>query len=412
MSSTADKTVYELLQKTVNEKAYGSIELNKALERMADKSEKPYVTALFYGVLQKSLQFDYIIGKLAEKPPKNAIKLILKIGLYKLRYMNVPDHAAVDCAVELCKSVGKGGAAGFVNAVLRKSKTISLPPVTDAFSLSVAASVPEFLTELLISDYGFDFATELLMANLDDRTHIRRNGIKISESEFEKEIGVFDTKKTSCGYYVTHNTLEKLNSENYIVQSLSSMLAVRKFFCESDRKILDLCSAPGGKSVYLYELHKGNADITACDIRPHRVALIEKYARKVGAKLNIMQNDATAFRAEFENGFDCVICDVPCSGIGVIGKKPEIALKISFGDLDALESTQRDILSTAARYVKFGGRLCYSTCTVLKRENDAIIENFLKENKNFELTQGGVMRLFPNVDGCDGFFAAVMQRVK
>lgn len=407
----ADKTVYSLLQKTVNEKAYGSTELNKALNAMADKSENPYITALFYGVLQKSLQFDYIIGKLCDKSPKSSVKLVLKIGLYKLRYMNVPDYAAVNGAVELCKALGKGGASGFVNAVLKKSISVELPEITDTASLAVVASVPEFLAEIIIGDHGFEFAKDLLTANCETNTHIRRNGLKISERDFIEKYPFLAEKSTDTGYYVTHNDMQKLEKGDYIVQSRSSVLAVRRYFRAGDKDVLDLCAAPGGKSVYLYELHGGNAEITACDIHAHRVELIKKYARSAGAKLNVLQNDAAEFYADFENKFDCVICDVPCSGIGVLSKKPEIALKISPDDSDALEGVQRAILSTAARYVKTGGRLCYSTCTVLKRENDFIVGNFLENNRNF-VADGDFLRLFPNTDKCDGFFVAVLKRVE
>ncbi len=411
MSVSADKTVYLLLQKTVNEKAYGSIELNKALNAMADKSENPYITALFYGVLRKSLQFDYIIGKLCDKSPKNAIRLILKIGLYRLRYMNVPDYAAVSGAVELCKALGKGGASGFVNAVLKKSGSVKLPEITDGFSLSVVASFPEFLTRLLVNDYGFGFAKDFVLAETETETHVRRNGLKISDVDFALKYPFLKEKITDTGYYVTHNDLEKLEKGDYVVQSRASVLATRRYFRSGDKDVLDLCAAPGGKSAYLYELHGGSAEITACDIHPHRVELISKYARGTGAELKVMRNDATVFNAAFENKFDCVICDVPCSGIGVVNKKPEILLKISPSDSDALEETQRAILSTAARYVKTGGRLCYSTCTVLKRENDGIVENFLKENADFA-RDGEYMRLFPNTDGCDGFFVATMKKVR
>ena len=409
MSIAADKTVFSLLKKTVNEKAYGSIELNKALESLPDKTENPYITALFYGVLQKSLQLDYILDKLCNKPPQSSIKLILKMGLYKLRYMDVPDYAAVNGAVELCKSLGKGGASGFVNAVLKKSGSVELPQISDEHTLSVNASVPEFLVNLLSADYGFEFAKDLLTAKIDTRTHIRRNGLKIPQREFDEKYAFLAQNSTECGYYVTHNDMQKLEKGDYIIQSLSSMLVAEKFFRENDKTVLDLCAAPGGKAVYTYELHGGNVAITACDIHSHRVELIKKYAAKTGADITAMVSDATVFNSEFESKFDCVICDVPCSGIGVICKKPEILLKITPEDLDEIEKTQRAILRAAARYVKTGGRLCYSTCTVLKRENDGVIENFLKEHSEFAI-DGEPMRLFPHLGGHDGFYAVTMKK--
>ena len=181
---------------------------------------------------------------------------------------------------------------------------------------------------------------------------------------------------------------------------------------------MDLCAAPGGKAVYAATLI--GADVTACDIHPHRVELIKSYAKSAGVKINAIQNDATVFKPSFESAFDCVICDVPCSGVGVIKNKPDVMLNRKEEDLRSLAELQYKIISTAARYVKPSGTLCYSTCTVFKEENEDVANRFLSENPDFEnLSAGcekaqactdGYVRLYPQTHGCDGFFVAKFRR--
>lgn len=176
---------------------------------------------------------------------------------------------------------------------------------------------------------------------------------------------------------------------------------------------------PGGKAVYLAQL---GADVTACDIHPHRVKLIESYAKRMGVKLKAEVSDALKYRSDFSEKFNCVVCDVPCSGIGVMFSKPDVIINRKEGDVGALSALQYSILTTAAAYVADGGQLNYSTCTVFKEENEDIINRFLNENSNFILEKAacahvsadgdGFVRLFPKTHNCDGFFVAKLRRVK
>lgn len=410
-----EKVVYELCSEVFQKKAFSSIILDKALKKENFQPQNAaYITNFFYGVLDHSIEFDYILSVLVPKKPKPAAAVLLKMGLYLLRYSSTPPYAAVDKIVELSKASGKGGVSGFINAVLKKSQNIVLPQISDENTLSINSSTPLWLVNTLIFDYGFDFTKKLLCHKNDNLTHIRVNRFNISNADFALKYGKILENPTKYGYYVTHSTIEKLSKSDYVIQSYASIAAVDYFYDGNAGNILDLCAAPGGKAVLMKERSftcGKNAEIIACDIHPHRVELIKKYAGFTGAELNTVQNDATVLKEDWIEKFDLVLCDVPCSGIGVEGSKPEIVLNKDLKDVDELAKIQKNIINTAKNYVKKGGYLCYSTCTILKKENDDIIEAFLKENDNFIIHEN-YMRLFPHMDDCDGFFAAKLKKVR
>lgn len=400
--------------------AYSSIELNRELRGIADERDRGYVSRLFYGVLDKSVQLDYIISKLTKKRPKPIVCVVLRMGIYMLRYMDEPSYAVVNTQTELIKTLGKRELSGFVNAVLRASESVKLPirDKNKALELSVNLSAPEWIAKKLIKEYGYDFAAAFLAAELTDKTHVRINEREINKDEFCALAPSIE--QSPCGCFVPYAELRKINPGLYVVQSLASALAVECYTYGLSRgaKILDLCAAPGGKAVYAATLI--GADVTACDIHPHRVELIKSYAKSAGVKINAIQNDATVFKPSFESAFDCVICDVPCSGVGVIKNKPDVMLNRKEEDLRSLAELQYKIISTAAQYVKPSGTLCYSTCTVFKEENEDVANRFLSENPDFEnLSAGcekaqactdGYVRLYPQTHGCDGFFVAKFRR--
>ena len=425
MREDRDCVCYELLMKVFRDNAYASIELNNALAH-CNENDKPYVTKLFYGVLERNVYYDYVLGLFAKEKPKKAIATVIKMGYYLLECMNVPAYAAVDNTVKLCRKLGKGGASGFVNSALRKFGEVSLPKEDSAYYLSVRYSYPLWLCELLVRDYGYEFTKELLAYEPERRTHVRANLLKITSEEFEKKYGLDseasraanEAEKTPVGYYMTRKTLEKIDSSDYFVQSAASIAAVYSYlYGIKPSSALDLCAAPGGKAVLVASV--ANIPVVACDFHSHRVELIEKYAKRAGVKIEAVQNDATVFRPEWENKFELVICDVPCSGIGVAGSKPDILFNRSPNDIEELAKTQSAILRTASRYVKNGGRLCYSTCTIIKSENDDVVKGFLKGNENFSIEkikspysaeEENLIKLFPHIHKTDGFFVAVMKK--
>ncbi len=412
---------YYALHKVFVDGAFSSIVLNDALKE--NRTEAPSITKLFYGVLDKSIQFDYLIDNAVAKRPKTSVRILLKMGLYMMRYMSVPDYAAVDKIVSLCKTVGKAGIAGFVNAFLRKNSELSLPSreeVDENTYLSVIYSYPKWAIEKLVEEYGSGFVEEFLSADINLYTHIRANITKIDNTEFDKKMQAIGYEnKSKYGYYVTHNQLQQLKKSDYIIQSFPSMAAIYALIDGlTIDNALDLCAAPGGKAILIKQLT--GALVTACDILPHRVKLINKYASSVGiSDIKIAVNDAKNFLFEWVDFFDFVLCDVPCSNFGVVGSKPDIVINKNEHDTEGLKKSQYDILNTAAHYVKPNGILAYSTCTVFKDENESIAEKFLSEHKNFilepitgEFADGnGFLKILPQKDHCGAFFAVRFRRI-
>ncbi len=416
---------YNLLSDVFIENAYASIQLNSYLSEIKDERDKAYISSLFYGILEKNVQFDYIIRKLVNKKPKTSIEILLKIGLYHLRYMSTPSYAAINETVELAKQVGKNGITGFINAVLRKSESVILPhegEVSNSVYLSVNFSIPMWICTKLIEQYGYDFAKEFLAYKPDHLTHIRYNSRVITAQEFEENLKDNDIIKSELGYYVTHNVMSGLKKSTYTTQSLSSMIATQCYLPKDIQApvVLDLCGAPGGKSIYLEELCP-SAIIYCCDVHPHRVELIKKYAQRMKSNIIPTLSDASQIFPEWINRCDIVICDVPCSGLGVYKNKPDILFNKKSGHIEKIKQLQMTILDNAKNYVKIGGVLNYSTCTILKEENEDNINDFLAANKGFVLdkidtpivkSDTGIIKLFPHTDdGCDGFFVARLRRI-
>lgn len=407
-----ENAAYNVLKKVLYEGAYSSVELDRVLS-LTDEVNRGAVTALVYGVLDKNVALDYVIGKLAAKGKvKNNIAVILKMGLYEIIFGNTPQYAATDRYVRFARE-RVNGAQGFVNAILRAAKTAVFPCGDDAASLSVRFSRPEWAIKRMINDFGVEKTVENLSSVFDGRTHIRRNSRTVSVEEFDKEIEHSDEKHnysaTSKGYYVTRNTLKNLNPTHFTAQSLSSIYAAEAYAegLSGKIRILDLCAAPGGKSVYLSELLP-EADITACDIHEHRVRLIEAYASRMKSRIKALKNDATVKRNDWYETFDLVVCDVPCTGSGLICSSPDILLGKKDSDVFALAELQYNILSVAADYVKPGGRLAYSTCSLFTAEDERVTEKFLQSDSRFE-AYGNAIRFFPN-EGLDGFYILRMKR--
>ncbi len=413
-----DYVCYELLMKVFRDNAYASIELNTALATVAS-ADKAYVTRLFYGVLERSVYYDYVLGKFAKEKPKKPIVVLIKMGYYLLENSSVPAYATVNNIVALCKKAGKGGASGFVNSALRNFGSVALPLEGTTEYLSVRYSYPLWLCQMLCDEYGYDFTQRELAADAEKRTHIRVNTGVISLEDFTEKYRGKELDPSGVGYYVARNTVSELDAEDYVVQSAASVIAAKAYVAGLPlvENILDVCAAPGGKSVLLSSLT--NAKVTACDLHPHRVDLIRKYASHCRADIQAVLQDATVFRPEWENKFDLVVCDVPCSGIGVAGSKPDILYNRAADDIEDLVTVQAKILRNASRYVRAGGRLCYSTCTVLRRENGAQIEAFLSEDKDFVRTpilspldgkRYDEIKLFRHLHHTDGFYVAALSK--
>ena len=327
-----------------------------------------------YGVLDKDVYLSWLIAQNCASSPKSAVKVVLKIALYMLEFMGKHDYMVVDCAVELVKKLGKSGAAGFVNGFLRSYKVPPLPNDC-ANGLAIKCSTPLWLAKKIRRSYKKE-AEEILSAQvLGQSVRFVRGAEKyLGEKHFEtpfKDTYIFPNFVRDEGFY----------SGDYTFQSVGSV-AIGTAISPCER-VLDACSAPGGKAVLL--AGKCNS-VTASELHPHRTKLIEEYAQRMGVKnITAVTQDSTVFVPEWENAFDAVLCDVPCSGTGVMGENPDIKLNRKEEDIPSLNKVQAAIINNCARYVKSGGRLYYSTCSILPEENDSIAVSFLQGNGDFSL---------------------------
>ncbi|MDE7453885.1 MAG: hypothetical protein K2N22_05700 [Clostridia bacterium] len=335
---------------------------------------KPRTVKICYGVLEKDIYLNNIISANTQKPPKSAVRLILKIALYMLEFMSKHDYMVVDSAVELTKKLGKDGASGFVNAFLR---SYSLPPEPQSADekISLECSAPLWFVKRVRRSYKSEAAEILSAASEGISVRFERN----AENYLDKPH--IDTPFENV--YIFKNFIRDENFDNggYTFQSVGSVAICNAV--EPCGKILDACAAPGGKSVLLSK--KCDA-VTANELHPHRAELIKAYAGRMGAEnITVNVGDSTVFNPEYENKFDAVLCDVPCSGTGVINENPDIKLFRKEEDIASLNETQLAVLKNCSRYVKSGGRLYYSTCSILPEENDSIVYKFLQDCKGFTL---------------------------
>lgn len=405
---------YNVLSKVYQGGAYIKQALNST---QVEERNRSAITKICYGVLDKDITLEYILDKFCSKKPKLSIKILLKIGVYAIRYLNTAPHAVTDTLVSLCKKMGKGGVSGFINAVLRNyvRNGVTLPVDSDVKSLSVTYSCPEFLVEKLIADYGIErtkqiisFDEELSYVRFDKDGESYLDGLKINyqNTVFENLYSV-QNFKLDGGFY----------DGIYTFQSIGSVAICS--LCSGGEELLDCCSAPGGKAVLLSQRYKS---VIACDIHEHRVGLIKSYTERMN-KSNVYPTllDATVFNKDFENRFDTVLCDAPCSGTGVIKQNPDIKLHRSSDGVTELHNLQLKILSNVSKYVKKGGELIYSTCSVLKDENDLVIKNFLSINGGFTVEKANCklqglktkygLQFLPNLSMGAGFYVCKLKKL-
>lgn len=397
--------------------AYSNIAVNSHLKQ-ADltPADKAFATALIYGVLDRKITLDYVIKSFVKTPLKKLSPFTLnnlRVALYQIMFMDkIPESAAVNEAVKLVKKSKESRNAGFVNAVLRNIlRAESLLPTGDSVSdLSVIYSCPESIIESFISDYGKETAVIILAQSLKPAPlTIRVNTIKTDIKTFVEEMPDSVAVKPegavvlNKGIDINNNPLYKKG--HFYVQDTASQTAVSVLAPKPADRVLDMCAAPGGKSFAMALLMENKGEIISCDIYDHKCELIKKSVNRMG--LDIIKptvQDATIFNADFGE-FDCVLCDVPCSGLGIIRRKPDIKYK-DFSEFDSLIPIQTEILNNAKNYVKKDGRLLYSTCTLRKAENEDIINKFLAENSGFKLEYSHTF--MPHIDGTDGFYCALL----
>lgn len=416
---------YQCLDNIFRGGAFSGIELNAALNA-ADKADRPLITKLVYGVLDKNIELEYNLGLFADKI-KPSLSPLLKIGAYALEYLAMPPYAVINECVETAKALGKGGLSGFVNGTLRnldralQSKNITLPKQFDKM-LSVRYSFPLWAVKKLLKQYGNDFTQSFLSYEPPKETHLRINTAKISPEDFKKLLGEknipYSPSPFPDGVYVS-GAPEDIASPLFTPQSPGSMLVALALGATDGASVLDLCAAPGGKSAYIAAMNPNSA-VLALDLHPHRVELIKSYARRMGVEnITARAGDATVFDPSLEGAFDFVLVDAPCSGFGVFHSKPDIKFFRKETDIAELADLQKQILLNAAKYVKKGGALLYATCTLFDEENAAVVKHLLGAREDFGLEKfalpaagetDGQIQLFPHIHKIEGYYIAKLKR--
>ena len=423
--NTAFLKSFEVLSQVYAERAFSSLALNRALNS-CKQQDKALITKVVYGVLDNDVKLDYVISRHVKKMPKGETLLYLKIGAYCLMDLSLPVYTVVNDVAELSKLSGDKRTVGFVNATLKSIaqnvKGFDDYPADPVVRLSAENSYPEWALKKLIKDYGLDVATQIVSTHLDNRTTVRFARETDAKTVAEKYAVAAEPTVFSDAFYVKGAL--PVDSSDYTAQSLSSMAIAR--ICvnllDGGGSFLDCCAAPGGKSVYVKQL-KPNASVTSCDVHPHRVGLIESYAGRMGVQLDTRCQDMTEYLPQLEQAFDVVLTDVPCSGFGVLDTRPDVKLFRQSIDISELMKLQYAILGNCCNYVKVGGYLVYSTCTVFDNENGQNVRKFLKEHANFafgsidlpefsEANGKGYYQFLPHKDGVQGFFVAVLKRTE
>ncbi len=416
---------YQTLREVYVNGAFSSIALNKTLYNCKNR-DRALITKLVYGVLDNDIRLSYIISKYVRKFPKGDALLFLKIGVYCLTDLSLPVYAVVNDVAELSKLSGDRHIVGFVNATLKAvsqnaKQPVEYPTDPDEY-LSVRYSYPVWAVKKLVKDYGRDTAAAIVSHSAENKA-VARFVYPTTAEQILQRYGIHAENTCFDDAYFVKGSLPS-DSADCTFQSLSS-IAIARICARSTPQsgtFLDCCAAPGGKSVYVKQL-KPDLQVTSCDIHPHRVALIESYAHRMKVEIETVCRDMSVFYAEWQRSFDTVLCDVPCSGFGVLDNRPDIKLFRENKDISELMKLQYSILNNCAEYVKVGGNLIYSTCTIFDNENGQNVRKFLKEHPDFtygeillpEISSAdrrGFYQFLPHKEGMQGFFVAVLKKIR
>lgn len=423
--NTRDLAV-DILLSVTRDGEFSHIAIRNVLDkyRYLPKQERAFLTRLAEGTLERMVELDYIINQFSKtkiNKMKPVIRSILRSGVYQLRYMDsVPDSAACNEAVKLAVKRGFSGLKGFVNGVMRSiarnQDNIRWPDMErePVAALSVRYSMPEWLVKRFMEQFGRERCVHILEAFLEKRpTSMRVDTNRISVEQVRNSLekqGIRVTESEKLPYALGISGYEALDEipefeDGFLyVQDIASMMAVEQADPKEGDFVLDVCAAPGGKSIHIAQKLNGTGMVEARDLTDYKVGLIEENIERCGvANMRAKVWDARQFDAQMEKKADIVIADLPCSGLGVIGTKTDIKYNASEEKIRELSKLQRQILDTVCRYVKPGGILMYSTCTVTPEENQENAAYFTAGHPEFELES--MQQLLPD-EGCDGFFIA------
>ena len=405
---------------------------NEEINLYAKKTDNlPLATKIVYGVLENKIYLDYIIRKLSNirlKKINPKILIILEMGVYNIHFLEKKDYAVVNELVNLTKSVDKRS-KGFVNAILRnfirdEKEIATIYERDDIKALSIRYSLPEDLTNYIYQNYGMDYTKKFLKyINSEQVISIRVNNLKINKEDLKEKL-------TESGYQIedgniSKNALRILNPAGlaetnefkdglFTIQQESSMKTIEVLDPKKGAKILDLCAAPGTKTSYIGEYIENDGEIIANDLLEQKLPLIKENIDRLGLKnIELTSFDAAILQDKYVDSFDYVLVDAPCSGLGVMGRKAEIRYNRSIEDIKTLAKLQRDVLANSVKYMKTGGKLLYSTCTIGSIENKANFE-YLRAMNDLELIpiDGKDYIEYVNFeDETDGFFISKFKKI-
>lgn len=443
------KIAYNILRDIELNKNYSNLSINAHLNsRELSQSDKGFATEMVYGVIENRILIDYLINKVSKikvKKMSNPVKIVLRMGAYQILFLDgVKNYAAINESVNMIKKFDSRS-TGFVNAVLRNISRSGMDlcdlKKNSSENLSIIFSYEKWIIDRFIQQYGMDETIEILESLSEKpRLFARINRLKMSEFSTFEELKKFVLKNLrEEGLEVSESSVleeaieikgfksienNKMFRKGYIsIQDISSMMVARTMNPSENSKVLDVCAAPGGKSTHIAELMNGTGKVISQEIYPHKIKLIDGYKNRLGIKnLEAVQGDATEENAEYLDSFDYVLCDVPCSGMGIVRRKPEIKYKKE-EEVKELSLLQLKILENSSKYVKKGGVIVYSTCTLFNDENMGVVDSFLGKTKNFVLESidistfysdtkdKGFINILPNKDKMDGFFICKMKKI-
>lgn len=399
---------FDVLDDILRNNAYSNLALEKALKDVENK-DKAFVTRLVYGVVERKLTLDYFLSLYLKTKPKPKVKLLLYIGAYQVLFMDkVPDSAAVNETLKLADELGLSYYKKLINAVLRKLCD-NKDEAFNNVSPDIKYSCPEPLIKMWTKMYGEENTLSIL-ENINNRPPIFAvpNTKFVDAEELQYELlneGVECELYNECVKINSQFDVSRLNSFNnglFYIEDYSSYTAACALEAKEEDTVLDICAAPGGKS---FTLAQSGANVYSFDLYEHRCELISKSAKRLELdNIKAAVNDALVFNPEIPKA-DKILCDVPCSGFGIIRRKPEIRYK-NLDEIKDLADIQYNILLTSSKYLKTGGKMLYSTCTLNKKENEKVVSKFIENNPEFELINQTTV--FPMEDSGDGFFYALM----
>lgn len=437
MPKSEREAALEILQRCRRDKAWSGEAIDSAIRKYGfDRREAALVSRLCLGVIQNEALCDYCIGLYYTGKLEPKVRDVLRLGVYQLLFLDrIPARVAVSESVALCKSSGCARAAGLVNAVLRRvaengTQIPEIPGKGTADYLSIRYSHPLWLAQYVVDRKGYDFAEAFFAANnTPPKLTAQINSLKVEPEVYLRRLSEQGITYRLCDapegcIEIDGGSVSELPGYGegcFYIQDRAARLTVEIAGLTPGMKVIDACSCPGGKSFAAAIKMKNAGEILASDIHEKKLALVRSGADRLGIDIiRTRAADARSRAEELVGTADAVIADVPCSGLGVIAKKPEIRRR-SREEISALPEIQRKILDNLAEYVKPGGLLLYSTCTIMDEENRDVVERFLREHAEFcaEPFQccgldapDGMYSFWPNVDGTDGFFAAKLKRKK